>query len=76
MIRQCNRQRVDRNKWHQWYAWYPVKVVEGRSEQMFGGYTEYRKCVWLEMIWRRLLRHNPWEGYVWEYSIEQLEDGE
>lgn len=37
-------------RWHKWFAWYPVRVrINGRSERM----------VWLETIERRIFVYHP-----------------
>lgn len=56
--------KVDRlNKWHRWFAWYPMSVERGR-------------CVWLETIERKcdLSGHN---GYNFgnEYRFPEVKEG-
>ena len=42
-----------RNRWHLWFAWYPVYTIECET-------------VWLERVWRRAI---GWCDFVWEHSI-------
>lgn len=43
------------DKWHSWFAWYPVRV----------GITEF--C-WLERVERK--RNSDWFGDYWEYRAK------
>lgn len=35
-----NERRCRQGCWHQWFAWYPVKIKD-------------HDCRWLEVVWRR-----------------------
>lgn len=46
--------RVDKTKWHRWYAWHPVVTNGG-------------KLVWFDYVDRRV-EVTSWDSY-WEYRL-------
>lgn len=53
----------DRKKWHRWFAWRPVRVVEG-------------DCRWLEVVERRGSKYYSGYTYSWEYEYRSIEANE
>jgi hypothetical protein len=61
--------------WHDWFAWYPVQVVDKQAEAITG-YRFYRR-IWLKTVWRRRIR--VWAPgqesatiETWEYDDRDL----
>lgn len=50
----------DREIWHPWFAWFPVRVGDAR--------------VWLEVVDRKLVYHHeycPYDGADWVYRLRE-----
>lgn len=57
-------------EWHDWYAWYPVKIGEKLSDDK----TRYcYKLVWREVIEQRLVC--SWGDCMWEYRLKGENNG-
>jgi len=55
---------ADREKWHRWFAWYPVRVG-------------LRECRWFEMVARKGTRHEgaSYVWWTWEYGHKGFKEG-
>ena len=53
-----SKKHVRINRWHRWFAWYPVNTIEG-------------KRVWLETVWASCLDLRGWPS--WTYSCDMTE---
>ena len=52
------RIKVDKNRWHSWFAWYPIK---------YGIHW-----VWLQRVQRRWCDHPVIKA--WDYSVPTIDD--
>jgi len=61
------RQRIDKTKWHPWFAWHPVRIARQQE-----GCVIVIVRAWLETIWRKGEYSCGWgEGcWNWEYAME------
>lgn len=53
----CGRS-VDKTQWHDWFAWYPVRVAEG-------------DCRWLETVERKGELHYDFVAGDWKFEYRE-----
>jgi hypothetical protein len=62
-----NTQKQNKFVWHDWFAWYPIKIHtygKNADRQTIQKYTY--KWVWLEVVERREVCTSP-DDYYYEY---------
>lgn len=49
---------IDREEWHDWFAWHPIRVFEGTN-------NKYYRWVWLETVKRKLtFCHDGMDSFI------------
>lgn len=55
-FKSAEERRKDKEQWHKWFAWYPIRVIDG-------------SCRWLEIVHRSGYSYTGYRGTrFWIYT--------